>query len=133
MYNQKRNSKSIIDSIDFTWTYASAQKPYDVGVEGTFVLDGVVKSFTGNLYISAVPINRHVTVFGEIELRTPDTDKEEIIFDFNMDESLRELPHAVTYGLLYYGSLNEEAAITYPEDGLNSFWQKVDENNAKNI
>jgi hypothetical protein len=133
MYNKKRNNKSIIDSIDFTWAHTSAKKPYDIGVEGTFVLDGVVKSFTGNLYVSAVPINQHVTIFGEIELRTPDIDKEEIIFDFNMHESLRELPHAVTYGLLYYGSLNEEAVITYPEDGLNSFWQKVDENNAKNI
>jgi hypothetical protein len=133
MYTKKRNSKSIIDSIDFTWTNTSTQKPYDVGVEGTFVLDGVVKSFIGNLYVSAVPINHHVTVFGDIELRTLEDDKEEIIFDFNMHESLRELPHAVTYGLLYYGSLNEEAVITYPEDGLNLFWQKVDENNAENI
>lgn len=125
-----KKSNQIINKIEFLFTQYYATKPYEICAEGTFISDTGVYGFNCDLYVSQMPINDTVTVFGTIELRTPDGYKQEVNFDFPMHKSLRDLPHAVVYGVLRYGNLDEEVVIEYSSDVIEKFWQEVDKTNA---
>lgn len=131
MLNKRpKKSNQIINKIEFIFTQFYSNKPYEVCAEGSFYSETGMHLFDCNLYVSQMPINDTVTVFGTIELRTPDGPTGEINFDFPMHKSLRDLPHAVTYGVMQYGMLDEEVIIDYPTEFIEKFWEEVDKANA---
>ena len=131
MLNKRiKKSNQIISKIEFIFTQFYTSKPYEVCAEGTFVSDTGSHSFNCDLYISQMPIADTVTVFGTFELRTPDGYAQEVNFDFPMHKNLRDLPHAVTYGIMRYGMLDEEVLIDYPTEFIEKFWEEIDKQNA---
>lgn len=79
-------------------------------------------------------------MFGNIQLNVPLTHGSPEIsaqsisaginFDFPMDKNLRDIPHAIVYGVLQYGSLDEECVIDYQTELLERLWEMVDKENA---
>lgn len=143
MFNRpkkNKHAKDIITKIYFTLIKVDYPKPYEISATGHFCTDGGVRSFDCTLYVSQIPINNTVTVFGNIQLNVPLTHGSPEIsaqsinaginFDFPMSKDLRDVPHAIVYGVLQYGSLDEECVIDYQTELLERLWEMVDKENA---
>lgn len=128
MWNKRRkkNSNEIISSIEATFTSYTQSKPYELTAEGSFTTETGCHQFECFIYISRISISNHVTAFIDMNLRTPEADKKEFTYDFTLLDNLRDLPHAVIYGLMSYGNLDEEAVINIDTDFLEVFWEIVD-------
>lgn len=144
MFNRPKKSKhsqNVITKIEFSFTEIKIPKPYELTASGHFSTEFGVQMFECNLYVSQMPISNTVTVFGNIHLptlihggshvtATTPTKSVDINFDFPMHKGLRELPHAVVYGVLQYGILDEEAIIDYQTELLEKLWEVVDNTDA---
>jgi len=144
MFNRPKKSKyseSIITKIEFTFTEIKIPKPYELTATGHFSTEFGAQMFECSLYISQMPLNNTVTVFGNIHVpttihggshitATTPIKSADINFDFPMHKGLREIPHAVVYGVLQYGVPDEEIIIEYPTELLEKLWEVVDKVNA---
>lgn len=143
MFNRPRKSKhpkDIITKIYFTLIKVDYPKPYEISATGHFCTDSGACSFDCTLYVSQISINNTVTVFGNIQLNTPLTFgspeisaqslRTGINFDFPMNKNLRDIPHAIVYGVLQHGTLDEECVIDFQTELLERLWEMVDKEDA---
>lgn len=128
MWNKRRkkNSDAIISRIEIDFTSHSMNKPYELTAEGSFVTETGRHYFECFIYVSRMSVANYVTAFIDMNLiRTADADGKEFTYDFSLPDNLRDLPHAVTYGIMNYGRLDEEATIEVDTSLLDVFWEVV--------